>query len=365
MSFQARYFDGLQSKPYNVTLELTREGLHIRWAQGHQFWPFKEIRIKQEPVLPLDGILTCQSDSSAARLVIDDLECWDALAACMPDRSRMKLVLRHSWASVLFYAGCCVLALTLLFAFMPVVLERSAVLLPESYMVKLGDDVLRDFQRWPQCKTPEGVKALDKLISPLAQAAGIETYEVYVLQDRNFVNALAIPGGHIVVFQALIHITDSPEQLAGVLAHEIAHLKQRHSAKAIMRDTGMSILLRLAFSGTDLSGDVINFGDFSQRMTYSRQDETEADVVGYQLLLDAGISPEGMHEFLEHTRRFEGKHESEFFAFLRSHPYSDDRIAALKDRETSLPYPPALTEEEWSALRDICNPDHLHRSSRF
>ena len=125
--------------------------------------------------------------------------------------------------------------------------------------------------------------------------------------DRKQVNAFAAPGGYVVLFRGLIERAGNPEEVAGVLAHEIQHVAQRHATRALVRQASTGLLLA-AMTG-DASG-VFVYGVEAARtlgtLRYSRQAEEEADLEGLRLLVAAGIEPAGMVTFFESLRRKEG-----------------------------------------------------------
>jgi len=157
----------------------------------------------------------------------------------------------------------------------------------------------------------------------------------FFVADSPEVNAFAAPGGVVVVYTGLIRAADSAEELAGVLAHEVAHVELRHSLKAAVKGLGLRALAALALG--DLSGGVA--GDVAARLTdlkFSRDAETEADREGLRRLLAAGISPHGMPRFFETLAAGEGN-TAVALAVLSSHPPSRERMARLRDEIGKLP----------------------------
>jgi predicted Zn-dependent protease len=142
------------------------------------------------------------------------------------------------------------------------------------------------------------------------------------------VNAFALPGGVIVVNTGLIDLTSRPEELAGVLAHEVQHVELRHSVRGLVKSLGLRGLF--AFATGDIGGTLL--GEAAVGITdlkFSRDDESEADRMGLDSLIAADIDPSGMPAFFEKM----GKHTGDApVAFVSSHPLSADREAALRAR---------------------------------
>jgi Zn-dependent protease with chaperone function len=173
-------------------------------------------------------------------------------------------------------------------------------------------------------------------------------YRFHVAKD-DAVNAFAVPGGIVVVHTGLIDATRRPEELAGVLAHEVQHVEQRHSLEAMVKDLGVRGLWALV-SG-DLSGGLI--GQAAVELTslsFSRRAEEEADAKGFDELVEAGIDPSGMADFFAVMTKQEGSVAPP--PFLSTHPASTDRELVLRARVAGLasrefaplqlgPWPPA------------------------
>ena len=153
------------------------------------------------------------------------------------------------------------------------------------------------------------------------------TYEFHVAEDTA-VNAFALPGGVIVVNTGLIDLTTRPEELAGVLAHEVQHVELRHSVRGMVKSLGLRGLF--AFATGDIGGTLV--GEAVVGITdlkFSRDDESEADRLGLDSLIDADIDPSGMPTFFE---RMSIQTREAPVAFVSSHPLSANREAALRAR---------------------------------
>ena len=172
----------------------------------------------------------------------------------------------------------------------------------------------------------------------------------FVVINQEVVNAFAAPGGVIALFSGLILSADDENEVAGVLAHEIAHITQQHLYRAMENQKAMTIPLALAMLGLILvgggSGEAIQgalmgaqAAAMQAQIYFTRQNETEADRIGIQTLANAGYNPIGMAEFFEKMGRMtramgEGPPE-----YLRTHPVSVSRITEAKNRIENLPVP--------------------------
>ena len=170
----------------------------------------------------------------------------------------------------------------------------------------------------------------------------------FVVINQDVVNAFAAPGGVIALYSGLILKADDENEVAGVLAHEIAHITQQHLYRALENQQAMTIPLALAMlglilvgggSGEAIQGALLGGQAAAQQASiyFTRQNETEADRIGIRTLSRAGYNPYGMVEFFEkmgRITRIMGKGPPEF---LRTHPVSVSRITEAKNRAENMP----------------------------
>ncbi len=170
-------------------------------------------------------------------------------------------------------------------------------------------------------------------------------YHFFVI-DANSVNAFATPGGVIAVHSALFLLADSEAELAGVLAHEVAHVTQRHIARSVESAQKIELPLLLAMLGVALAGGggdaiqaaVVGSQGLAQQLmiNFTRSNEQEADRVGIRTLSRAGYDPEGMIRFFEKMARISRNYGNGIPEFLRTHPVGTSRIAEAKQRARTM-----------------------------
>ena len=220
----------------------------------------------------------------------------------------------------------------------------AAPLVPMEWEKKFGDALVGDFGgRF--CKGPGGQAALRKLAARLSPDASSLNIRV---ADIPMVNAAALPGGNIVIFRKLLDEAEGPDEVAGVLAHEIAHVEERHVTEALLRELGVGVVIAAFGGGTGANIQSL----LSAR--YSRDAEREADSAAIQSLARAGVSPIPAAHFFERMGKAEGR-LAEGLAYLSSHPPSAERQRQFrKSAVRGKAYRPALSEAEWKALTRIC-----------
>jgi len=176
-----------------------------------------------------------------------------------------------------------------------------------------------------------------------------QKFRFFVVDDAA-INAFALPGGFIGVHSGLIMATANESELAGVLAHEISHVTQRHISRAIFANQRASILTMAAMLGAILLGAASGSSDAiqgavvaaqgaaaQQQINFTRSNEYEADRVGVGLLANAGFDPNGMPGFFETMARQTGPLASQAPEFLRTHPVTVNRIAESRERAAQYP----------------------------
>jgi len=162
---------------------------------------------------------------------------------------------------------------------------------------------------------------------------------------HNSLNAFAVPGGYVYVFTGLIMNLDKEEELAGVLAHELAHVTQRHVASRLQRAQFVTLgSLLLAVAGVAAGGagggavavGAIGAGQ-SAMLNYSRMDENEADHIGLQYLIAAGYPPSGMVGGFKVLRQKSWMSGISVPTYLSTHPDLGDRVNGLQARIQGMP----------------------------
>jgi Zn-dependent protease with chaperone function len=167
---------------------------------------------------------------------------------------------------------------------------------------------------------------------------------------RKQANAFALPGGHVYVFEGLLAKSQTPDELAGVIAHEIGHVVHRDGTRAVLQSAGLSFLFGMLLGDFVGGGAVVIAAKTVLSSSYSRRAEAAADAYSVQLMQKVAGDPKALAVILS---RIAAANE-EGFELLRDHPDTKDRIAAINKATVEDPPRPLLTGTEWKALKAIC-----------
>lgn len=222
-----------------------------------------------------------------------------------------------------------------------------ARLVPPSVERQLGDAMIGDFgDRF--CATPAGKTALSTLAARIGARPDAVDIQVAAIP---MVNAVTLPGGRIILFDGLLQAATSPDEVAGVLAHELGHVENRDVLETLLRQLGLSVLLG------GVEGHIGGYTNAVLSTAYSRGAERRADAFAIGALGRADISPLPTAQFFKKLGGDSGKPSGAavVMSYLSTHPISATRAAAFtRSARRGAAYTPALTPDEWTALKSIC-----------
>ena len=216
---------------------------------------------------------------------------------------------------------------------------------------KIGESIMREYRHDPDfIDDPEVsayVNSVGRRLAGVSADAGRE-FEFFVVRDIS-INAFAMPGGFIGIHSGLLLAAQSEGELAGVLAHEVSHVTQRHIARQIDQGqkmqwaaiAGMIAGLLAARSNPQAAQAAIvtaQAGMIQSQLNYSRDFEREADRVGFTLMASAGFDPAGMPAFFDRLQRAYRLSESNAPAYLRTHPLTGERLSDMQSRVATADY---------------------------
>ncbi len=350
--------DGRSADAIRVEVVLAQAGIEVR-ARGERqplVWPYATLHSAAPLSASAPDVLLSRLPGGAETLFVADPAFARALLARAPELS----VARQRWKGLrpgLAVVAAVVLAAAGMWAADLSPAQAVARLMPQQSREALGRAVIAGMtDRRKVCETPAGRVALDKLTQRLtAPEAGTPMAVRVILLDWGLVNAFAVPGGQIVLTSGLVKQAASPDEVAGVLAHELGHAIELHPESGLVRAMGLAAATQLILAGS--TGTVSNLGLLLTHLRYTRVAEQEADAHALRLLRGAGISPKGFGDFFERLEKAQPipeavKKITELEA-IRTHPLTKDRITVVR-AQPAYPATPALSDGDWQALRQAC-----------
>lgn len=348
------FFDGLSNRRRIVALKLS-DALEIR-EDGELLarWGFHDIRRADSP----SGVLrlSCLTAPPLARLEIRDGELIAALVARC-DRLEANLPNRKGAAAIVGWSLAAAVSIVLVVLFgVPLAAERLTPLVPDTFERRLGDvaeaQVKVVFDGKP-CSNPAGQAAFEKLVGKLRESAGLDNSVHSGVLATSVPNAFALPGGKVYLFEGLLEKAENPDEIAGVLAHELGHLQHRDSMRELIHNGGTSFLIGLLFGDITGSGALIFASRSLVTSSYSRDAETNADTFAIETMHKLGRPAKPMGELMF---RVTGKEGGKGLSIVSSHPLTEDRLARMDKADAGSPANgrPLLSSAEWQALKGIC-----------
>lgn len=225
--------------------------------------------------------------------------------------------------------------------------NNDIVLFSVSNDVQLGaqvnEEILNNPKEYPvlaESENPEAYKLLRKMLDQVLASDAIVYKDVFaydsvkIIHDDEVLNAFATPGGYIYVYTGLIKFLDSPDHLAGVLGHEIAHADQRHTSKAIQAQMGIQVLLDIVLG--ENQNAVTQVLQQLGSLKYGRSAESEADKLSVQYLSNASSPYQctGAAGFFQKITDEGGG--ASVPQFLSTHPNPENRVEEIQEAATGL-----------------------------
>jgi Zn-dependent protease with chaperone function len=363
--FTGSYLDGKIATRQRATIRLLPNGLQILTERGPMLlWRYADVR-RTQGLYAGEQVRLEHGGPMPEVLLVSDAAFLTALQTLLPRLGSRVHDSSHRGMRVALtvLAGLVALGLVvILYSWgIPALAAMVAPRVPVSWEEQFGRAVVEQLAPpGRRCNDPDLQQRLDDIVAALTAAAPRSPYTFRVIvADDSDLNAFAAPGGYIVVLRGLLEKTDSAEELAGVLAHEVQHIVHHHTTRALFQHVSTGLLIA-ALTG-DASG-LAAFGLDSARtlglLQYSRSHEAEADADGMRMVLAAGIDPAGMIAFYELLNK-EGPHLPNVLQYASSHPSTTERIDRLKALAAHPPaHPMTLVQpEEWLTLRNACATD--------
>jgi Zn-dependent protease with chaperone function len=348
----AVYFDGLSSRRRAVSLAFG-DALEINEdGQTAVAWPYGDIRRADSPAGSLR--LSCLAAPALARLEIRDAVVAAELSSrCtrldqdVPGRRGVGAIVGWSLAAAASIVAVVLFGVQL-------AADRLTPLVPQSLERRFGDAAetqVRTMFGGKLCENPAGSAAFIKLVNAVREAGRFEASVESAVLSSPIPNAFALPGGKVYLFSGLLAKADNADEIAGILAHELGHVRHRDGMRTLIHNGGTSFLIGLLFGDITGSSALIFASRSLVTASYSREAERDADTFAISSMQRLGRSPKPMGELMF---RVTGKEAGSGLSILANHPLTEDRLARMSKEDAPPSGPPLLTPQEWQSLKAIC-----------
>ncbi|MEO9168796.1 MAG: M48 family metallopeptidase [Aestuariivirga sp.] len=309
------------------------------------------------PYRPAKALLLRPTLADKARILIEDRAQVEAIVAQRPD---FKQVQKHGYGAGTKFnlvVAVFVVVVALAWSFGSVLPHALATIVPLKWRVQAGASEELEFANLGHlCKNQSADDAMTKLLSVLA-AGDADMPDVSVhIYDLSFVNAFALPGGRIIVSHKLIEQAERPEEVAGVLAHEIGHVVHADPETQMIRSFTLNLIYD-AFGSSRGSGTIAQMEQFRQ----SRSAEEAADAYARQIMVTAGVDPIGLKDFFSRMLKQERAGSSgsgalaQFGSMFSTHPGTETRIAKITPLPDGEKPKQVLSQADWLELQKSCD----------
>lgn len=355
----AIYFDGKTAKPNQIEVSIEWDALALHDGDVEiARWDYDTLRRVDGSNRGPAFIEVTPSFRSDARLRLDDAMAVKALRQAHPGVDSRPPVNRRAVRKALLWSAGAVGALAfIVFVAIPALAPQIAALIPEEREVAMGDEVERLVRRFglfgAVCDEPAGKAALDKMVAKLSGNLDLRLPVRADVVESQVVNAVALPGGRVLMFMPLIEEAESADEVAGVLAHEMGHVHNADSTREMIRSSASAGVLGLFFGDFAGAGVLVGLGEHVSNLSYTRDAERAADDFAIERLSASGTSSEPLAAFFRRFRN-KGADSGLLSGYLASHPSFAEREAKLIDGSSDGETEPILTDAEWRALRGIC-----------
>ncbi|MBC8258075.1 MAG: M48 family metallopeptidase [SAR324 cluster bacterium] len=343
--FKARFFDGRTATHQNVDVHLQRQDVKIEFEDGtSRIWENEKFRVLQDRS---QGPLRLEYGAFPPEILeVEDPKFSEGFGNKISGKSPLKL-----WGLALLTV---LLVPATIYWALPLASGLVAKFVPVSIEKQLGQYVINElFAERKICESTAGKPALEKLVSRLTPADSTYEFQVEVI-DSTLVNAIAFPGGSILIFRGLLEKSPSAEALSGVLAHEMQHVLQRHGTENLLNQAALFGVFKLLTVEENAIAETLFAGvQVLSLLKYTRALELEADSSALQLLSQAEINPEEMLTMFKVLQN----NSSSLPDVLLSHPDMSFRLQKLKELielEADYESKPVLSAKSWKDLQNIC-----------
>jgi hypothetical protein len=346
------FYDGTSSRRHQVQLALNDRLEISENGTILATWPFADIFRADSAAATMR--LSCRTAPSLARLEIRDAALAAALISRCPGLDD-GVAGRQGVGPIVGWSVAVAISIVAVIWFgLPLAADRLAPLVPNTLERRIGDAAEGQMEVMfggKTCSNADGSIAFNKLMKEISTAAGFDTPIRSTVLDTLVPNAFALPGGKVYLFSGLLAKANDPDEIAGVLAHELGHVMHRDNTRNMIYSGGTSFLIGLLFGDVTGSGALVFASRSLFTASYSREAEQGADDFSIDVMHRLGRPTKPMGDLIF---RVTGNQGDKTLSILANHPLTEDRLKRLSDENRPASGPPLLSAVEWTALKAIC-----------
>lgn len=371
MEFAARYQDGLVAnvRDAHCVIDLAAEPIALvvldRTSRDIvDRWPAEDVYLLHTRSLELR--MGNRRKPPGARISVTGIEDMRAALKVLPDLRNDQRADLWRQLRILVLATAALASVVFAYIFgIPLIADRLATVVPPAWESRIGETAALQIERsmtggkgFEVCDAdPNSVanSAIARFVTAVFDPLGSPFQPTVTVVRSKTPNAFALPGGRTYYLSSLIDAEQTPDEFAGVLAHELGHVYYRHGMQSLIANSATGLLVGFVLgdmTGLSVAGAV---GSALIDNGFSRQDEAQADQFAGQTAHRLGFGIKGLGDLLQRVAADDNF--SRAFALFSNHPLTDERRRALEAMSnldtagTSF-----FTDAEWSAIRSMCGP---------
>jgi len=372
MPLLARYSDGVVATMRDVVLaldeSLARPEVIIADQQNYDEidrWPLD--KVFSLPSHPSELRVGVEGRPAGARLVFTGAEPMQVAHSIFPELPRHRRREAGRQLRILGFSTLALVSVVLAYVVgVPLIANRVTAVVPAEWEARLGDAALGQIAQiigaeggFAYCDTdPDSLanRAIDRFTAEVMDGTNSPFDASISLVKSEVPNAFALPGGRSFYFSALLEQTNSADEFAGVMAHELGHVVHRHGMENLIASSATGLLVGFVLGDMTNISVAAAIGATLIDSRFSRDAEREADRFAAEAAVRLGFDPGALANLLERVAGDSGMSQS--LAFLSSHPLTAERrieLERIARESAAAPHAPVFSAAEWQAIKTMCD----------